>query len=157
MNNDDMLILLIIAGFFALFMYNESQKSQKSQRNQRSQRSQRREQVEKFQGDLPINILVPVEESTPDLTQEDIFVKQTEMCTHIDTIRVGMNPVDAEGIFQIKPKSPECDALARAKFCANLKAPTPELAKKYAFTIKTGNDNGKSMLYQYDKYGPGCQ
>lgn len=154
MNNDDMLILLIIAGFFALFMYNESQKSQTSQRTQRTQKPQ---QVEKFQGDLPVNTLVPVEESTPDLTQEDIFVKQTEMCTHIDTIRVGMNPVDAEGIFQMKPKSPECDALARARFCANLKAPTPELAKKYAFTIRTGRDNGQSMLYQYEKYGPGCQ
>jgi hypothetical protein len=144
MNNDDMFILLIIAGFFALFMYSESQKGQRPQK------------VEKFQGDLPINTLVPVEIVTPDLTQEDIFVKQTEMCTHVDTIRVGMNPVDAEGIFQMKAKSPECDALTRALFCANLKAPTPELAKKYAFTIQTANDNGNSMLYQYKKYGPGC-
>jgi hypothetical protein len=151
MNNDDTLILLIIAGFFALFMYSESQKGQKGQKKQRIQKT------EGFQGDLPVNTLVPVETVTPDLTQEDIFVKQTEMCTHVDTIRVGMNPVDAEGIFQMKPKSPECDALSRARFCATLKAPTPELAKRYAFTIQTANDNGKSMLYQYEKYGPGCK
>lgn len=146
-----MFILLIIAGFFALFMYSESQKGQ------RKQIPQVRQKIEKFQGDLPINTLVPVEKVTPDLTQEDIFIKQTEMCTHVDTIRVGMNPVDAEGIFQMKSKSPECDAFARALFCANLKAPTPELAKKFAFTVQTANDNGNSMLYLYEKYGPGCQ
>ena len=150
MSNDDMLILLIIAGFFMLFIYNQPQKAQLPQKEQKVQSSQK---IEEFQGYIPIKTLV----STPDLTQEDIFVKQTEMCTHIDTIRVGMNPVDSEGIFKITSKSPECDALARAKFCANLKAPTPELAKKYVYTIKTGNDNGKSMLYQYEKYGPGCQ
>jgi hypothetical protein len=148
MSNDDMLILLIIAGFFALYVYNQSQKSQPKQIVQK---------VEKFQGDLPINTLVPVMTPTPDMTEEDIFVKQTEMCTHVDTIRVGMSPVDAEGVFQMKPKSPECDALARARFCSTLKAPTPELAKRYAFTIRTANDNGNSMLYQYEKYGPGCR
>jgi hypothetical protein len=151
MNNDDMLILLIIAGFFALFMYNQSQKAQVPQKLKKHLKKRLPKNVERFQDELPVQTL-----STPDLTQEDIFVKQSRMCTHIDTIRVGMNPVDAEGIFNITPKSPECDALSRAKFCANFKAPTPELAKKYASTIKTGNENGKSMLYQYEKYGPGC-
>lgn len=152
MNNDDKLILLIIAGFLILFVYSKKNEIKRVpiKKQVALREMQPVKQIEGFQNDFTV-------EQTDDLTQEDIFVKQAEMCTHIDTIRVGMNPVDAEGIFQMKAKSPECDSLARAKFCSTLKAPTAELAKKYNLTIRTANDNGKSMLYQYEKYGPGCQ
>lgn len=157
MNNDDKLILLIFAGFLILFVYSKKNEIKRVpiKKQVALREMQPVKQIEGFQNN--VQILPVLSEETPDLTQEDIFVKQAEMCTHIDTIRVGMNPVDAEGIFQMKAKSPECDSLARAKFCSTLKAPTAELAKKYNLTIRTANDNGKSMLYQYEKYGPGCQ